>query len=222
MEITQSFATSPRTPQTDSTGGTSALSSDFQTFLRMLTTQMQNQDPLNPVQSSDFAVQLATFSGVEQQVRTNDLLAGLSSSLGGTALAQFADWVGKEVRSPAGSRFDGPPITVSAPAVADAETAELLVRDQSGRIVDRRPVATQGGEVTWDGIAQTGERFLAGNYSFAVEARAQGQVLYERPAEVYASVSEARVSPSGAVELVLDGGATVSPDRVSALRQPGG
>jgi flagellar basal-body rod modification protein FlgD len=188
----------------------------------MLTTQMQNQDPLNPVQSSDFAVQLATFSGVEQQVRTNDLLAGLSSSLGGTALAQFADWVGKEVRSPAGARFDGSPITVSAPALADAETAELLVRDQSGRIVDRRPVALQGGEVTWDGIAQTGDRFLTGHYSFAVEGRAQGQALYERPVEVYATVSEARVNPSGAVELVLDGGATVAPDLVSALRQPSG
>ena len=50
------------------------ISSDFETFLRMLTVQMQNQDPLNPIQSSDFAVQLATFSGVEQQVRTNDLL----------------------------------------------------------------------------------------------------------------------------------------------------
>ena len=47
---------------------TGVISSDFQTFLTMLTTQLQNQDPLNPVESSDFAVQLATFSGVEQQV----------------------------------------------------------------------------------------------------------------------------------------------------------
>jgi len=47
------------------------ISSDFETFLRMLTVQMQNQDPLNPVDSSDYAVQLATFSSVEQQVQTN-------------------------------------------------------------------------------------------------------------------------------------------------------
>ena len=42
---------------------------DFQTFLKMLTTQIKNQDPLNPMEGSDFAVQLATFSGVEQQVQ---------------------------------------------------------------------------------------------------------------------------------------------------------
>lgn len=54
-----------------------ALSSDFETFLKMLTTQMENQDPLNPVDSAEFAMQLATFSGVEQQIRTNDILADM-------------------------------------------------------------------------------------------------------------------------------------------------
>lgn len=46
-------------------------SSDFETFLKMLTTQIKNQDPLNPMEGTEFAVQLATFSGVEQQVMTN-------------------------------------------------------------------------------------------------------------------------------------------------------
>jgi len=48
----------------------------------MLTVQMQNQDPLNPVDSSDYAVQLATFSNVEQQVQTNDILRELQSQMG--------------------------------------------------------------------------------------------------------------------------------------------
>ena len=43
----------------------------------MLTTQIKNQDPLNPMEGTEFAVQLATFSGVEQQVQTNQLLARL-------------------------------------------------------------------------------------------------------------------------------------------------
>ena len=50
-------------------GSAAAESSDFETFLKMLTVQMQNQDPLNPVESTDYAVQLATFSGVEQNSR---------------------------------------------------------------------------------------------------------------------------------------------------------
>ncbi|MFV2001871.1 MAG: flagellar hook capping FlgD N-terminal domain-containing protein, partial [Paracoccaceae bacterium] len=53
------------------------VNSDFETFLKLLTTQLKNQDPLKPVDSSDFAVQLATFSSVEQQVKTNDLLTSL-------------------------------------------------------------------------------------------------------------------------------------------------
>ena len=79
MEISPSpFATDTGkalNPATDSTRA--EVSSDFETFLKMLTVQMQNQDPLNPVDSSDYAIQLATFSGVEQQVKTNDLLASL-------------------------------------------------------------------------------------------------------------------------------------------------
>ena len=65
--VSNSFGTAG---SSTSTGG---ISSDFNTFLRMLTVQMQNQDPLNPIDSADYAVQLATFSGVEQQVRTNQL-----------------------------------------------------------------------------------------------------------------------------------------------------
>ena len=47
----------------------------------MLTVQMENQDPLNPVDSADYAVQLATFSSVEQQLRTNDLLSSLAATM---------------------------------------------------------------------------------------------------------------------------------------------
>lgn len=53
---------------------------DFTTFLTMLATQIKNQDPLNPMDGADFAVQLATFSGVEQQVQTNMLLQKIIDS----------------------------------------------------------------------------------------------------------------------------------------------
>ena len=220
MEITQSPGASVRPSAGNTTVQPSAISSDFETFLRMLTAQMQNQDPLNPLQSSDFAVQLATFSGVEQQVRTNELLQALAKGLGGTAIAQFADWIGNEVQSAAPARFDGAPIEIETTTASRADSAELVVRDQSGRIVDRRPVPIEGGTVTWDGRAPTGESFLTGLYSFVVESRVAGEIVGERPAETRALVTEARVGTAGAVELVLDGGATVTPDEVTALRLP--
>ena len=89
-------------PGTTGTGGTApTISSDFNTFLRMLTVQMQNQDPLNPIDSADYAVQLATFSGVEQQVRTNQLLADMQGKFSQLGMAEMAGWIGKEARSAA-------------------------------------------------------------------------------------------------------------------------
>jgi flagellar basal-body rod modification protein FlgD len=220
MEITQTTGTRSRPLADDTATQPSAISSDFETFLRMLTVQMQNQDPLNPLQSSDFAVQLATFSGVEQQVRTNELLQNLAEGLGGSAIGQFADWIGKEVQSTAPARFDCTPIEIETTTIARADSAELVVRDQSGRIVDRRPVPIEGGTVTWDGRAPTGESFLTGLYSFTVESRADGEAIGERPAETRGTVTEARIGAGSRIELLLDGGATVTPDEVTALRLP--
>ena len=71
-----------------------AQASDYETFLKMLTVQMQNQDPLNPVEASDFAAQLANFSAVEQQVLTNNLLTSIEARLAATGVSQLAGWVG--------------------------------------------------------------------------------------------------------------------------------
>lgn len=94
------------------TGDTGVINSDFETFLVMLTAQLQNQDPLNPMDSSDYAVQLATFSGVEQQVLTNELLRGLGAEGRIDNLASVAGWVGwRPARK-------GPPISRARPWIS--------------------------------------------------------------------------------------------------------
>jgi len=99
MEVSP-IATAVAPSYTDASA-TKEISSDFETFLKMLTVQLENQDPLNPVDSADYAVQLATFSGVEQQVQTNDLLKQLATQLGTGSIAQMASWVGMEARTTA-------------------------------------------------------------------------------------------------------------------------
>ena len=107
---------------------------DFQTFLKMLTTQIKNQDPLNPMEGSDFAVQLATFSGVEQQVRTNDLLAQIAAHSAGS-LSAVSQWIGKEVRTTDPVAFDGSPLTLTIDHAPDADGVTLVTYDAAGTVV---------------------------------------------------------------------------------------
>lgn len=221
MEITQTnSAPQAGASSPPAQSSTSVISSDFETFLRLLTTQMENQDPLNPIESADFAVQLATFSGVEQQVKTNDLLGNMIGRMGAGDLAQVAGWVGMEARAAAPVYFDGTPIrleTVTDPA-ADAST--LIARDETGRVVQRLDIPPGGGEVLWEGQEPGAGRFLDGLYSFEVENRIGETVLSTTPVEVYARVSEARME-AGEIVVIFDGGGSAPASAVTAIRDPG-
>ena len=81
---------SSNTAATTSSSKSSALGQDQ--FLTLLVAQLQNQDPMNPIDSADYAVQLATFSGVEQQVRTNQLLADMQGKFSQRGFSEPADW----------------------------------------------------------------------------------------------------------------------------------
>ena len=192
------------------------IASDFDTFLKMLTTQMTNQDPLNPVESADFAVQLATFSSVEQQQLTNQLLEGLGSQLGLSGMAQLANWVGKEARAPVAAQFDGAPITLSPNPDRLAKEATLIVTDSTGNVVSRQGIPVSQDPIIWDGKAD-GVTLPPGRYSFSLESAADGKTLGTAPVEVYGRIIEARAGAEGTV-LVLAGGVQVAAEKVTALR----
>lgn len=196
-----------------------AISSDFETFLKMLTTQMQNQDPLDPMQSTDLSVQLATFSGVEQQVKTNDLLKDLSAQMSISALSDLSSWVGMEARSAGPQSFEGAPISLVATAPVSAETAHLIVQDRSGREVQRLQIGAGTQNIEWAGTDASGAPLPADRYSFSVEAESNGAPLPTDPVQGYARVMEVRADPTGAV-LVFRDGRESSVSDVTALRLP--
>ena len=94
MQVTTMQQTTPSSPTPTGTGA-NKLSADFNAFIKMLTAQVKNQDPLKPIDSTEFATQLATFSSLEQQVLTNSKLSEISSNLGGSNLSSLANIVGK-------------------------------------------------------------------------------------------------------------------------------
>ena len=195
----------------------SALSSDFETFLKMPTVQMENQDPLNPVDSADFAVQLATFSSVEQQVLTNDLLSALSSSMVGGGIGALGQWVGMEVRTGNTAAFDGTPIELVTPEPDDFDQRILAIRDASGEIATRLNIPVSGTDLTWDGQFVDGKVAPSDTYAFSIEGFKDGSLQSTVPATPYNRVREA-VIQDGETLLILEGGVSVSPSEVSALR----
>src|SRR6056297_1773535 len=196
-----------------------ALSSDFETFLKMLTAQMRNQDPLNPVESADFAVQLATFSNVEQQVRTNQLLESLGDRMGAMGMSQLSGWVGMEARAIAPVQLDGAPVTLTAPPVPLADAAQIVARDSTGTIVQRSDVSIEGGTLQWAGVGPNGAPLPSGRYDLAVESFSNGESLGETPVQVHGRIVEAR-NDAGAITLVLAGGQDVPAESILGLRHP--
>ncbi len=197
----------------------SAIVSDYDTFLLMLTTQMQNQDPLDPVDSSDFAVQLATFAGVEQQTLTNDLLDTLNAQFGMMSMAQLAGWVGQEARAAVPVYYDGTPVTLSPNPAAIADRAVLVVTDSSGQLVSREELPVSDDAYQWLGADAAGNPLPTGLYTVSLESYAGETLVATTPVESYALILEAQGGPGG-TELLLAGGVKVAAESVTALRVP--
>lgn len=195
------------------------INSDFQTFLLMLTTQMQNQDPLNPIESSDYAVQLATFSGVEQQVRTNALIESMSAQMGLSGMAQMASWVGMEARVAAPLMFDGAPLTLYPDPASEADQAVLVVLDAEGQEVTSAQVPVSSDPVTWAGTDANGAPLPSGVYTFRLENYSEGKLVETTAVEAYGRIEEVR-NGTGGVVLVMEGGGTVAPSDIKAVRDP--
>jgi flagellar basal-body rod modification protein FlgD len=214
MEIAATPATNaPRASDT----AAAKINSDYTTFLRMLTTQLQNQDPLNPIESSDYAVQLATFSGVEQQTRTNQLLESLGSQFNVLGMAQMAGWVGQQARVDAPVWMDGDPVTLSPNPAAGADRATLVVKDSRGTVVSRQDIPPTADAFVWTGLGIDGLPLRQGQYALSLESYRNEELLAQTPVEHYARILEAQGSPNG-TNLLLEGGVKVQADKITALR----
>ena len=125
-----SSATTPTTTPTTSTtaSGTAAtgmqsLAGNFDTFLQLLTTQLQNQDPLNPTDTNQFTQQITSMTGVEQQLISNQLLQQLVAQQTGVGAA--AGLIGDTITA-SGAKSSDPPITGTVTAVGQSNGVTML------------------------------------------------------------------------------------------------
>ncbi len=192
--------------------------SNYETFLKLLTAQITNQDPLSPMSSDDFAVQLATFSGVEQQTKTNDLLEQQLVQNAQGSLAQMVGWVGKQARIAAPVHFDGTtPVVLSPNPGLDADKAVLVVRNVTGAEVSRTEIPVTSADYEWLGLDSSGNPLPEGVYDLTLESFKGDDLLGKTGVEYFGLIEEIRSSTAG-VTALFAGGVEVSTALITALR----
>ncbi len=146
---------------------------DFDTFLQLLTTQLQYQDPLSPMDSTQFTQQLVSFTSVEQQIATNKNLESIISRLASQDIAGAVAYIGKEVYA-VGDKAPLQNGQASWNYGLDlrAEETKITVRDGAGRVVYETNGETAPGAHTfeWDGRTNSGGTAPDGIYSLEVAA----------------------------------------------------
>jgi len=221
MIPTTDFSTSdPLTSGLVSQGNDAAATaaSDFDSFLKLLTAQLRNQDPLAPVDSTQFVEQLASFSSVEQQIKTNTLLQELTASLGVSDLEGATQWIGREVETTSGAaRFQGEALDYRLPDAGPGGAVEIVVTTSSGAEVYKERLPAGQTSFSWDGRDQNGETAPIGDYVVSVNYLDGDEVIDVRAPIAVSTVKEARVADGG-VKLVLANGAAVDISEITAVR----
>jgi flagellar basal-body rod modification protein FlgD len=180
-------------------------------FLQMLVTQLQNQDPMNPLQSTDLAAQLAQFSSVEQLTQLNSAVQNQSNtnllmtqSINNTMAATL---IGKKVRANTSNiSFDGTtPQTIGFSLASTAADVQIKISDANGntvRTIDAGAEPSGDTSMAWDGKDSSGNSVSAGNYTFTVTATDSTGAAVTSTPFVLGLVQGVKYSSSGASLLV--------------------
>lgn len=164
---------------------------EFNQFLQLLTAQIQNQDPLSPLDSTQFVEQLATFSSLEQQVRTNASLEGIAAMIGDMHAIIANDWLGQEVAVASKHiAYEGKPIEFEVNPSLAHDAAILTVKDSQDNIVWQEALDANAERYQWDG-ALGGQSAKAANgiYQFQLDLYKDGQPIATTDAEIISKVT---------------------------------
>jgi len=207
---------------TTSTTDMSALSSNYQMFLQLLVTQMQNQSPLNPMDSNQFTQQLVQYSSVEQQIKTNQSLTDLKTMFAIQSAMSFVGYVGKTVTVDSSTtQLKEGTATWNFNGSAACAEAKIEIRDENGNVVytTTQKLASGNGKFEWHGETDSGGTAPAGNYTIAITGQdASGKAI------TYKSETTGVVDGidfSGAVPMLSIGGQLISAYLVKSVKATG-
>lgn len=204
---------------TSSLSGTRAtIAQNFDTFLQLLTTQLRNQNPLDPLDTNQFTQQLVQFSGVEQQLKTNDFLEAMMLSTQNANNSQAVSYIGKMVTA-SGVRTELADGAATWHFAVDKDASiTATVKDADGNTVFTKAGTVNKGEsvFNWDGIGTDGKQKPDGTYSVQIEARDSEGNLVSVATEMTGEVTG--IDFSGSEPVLIVGGARVNLSSVLSVR----
>ncbi|AZS22478.1 MULTISPECIES: flagellar hook assembly protein FlgD [unclassified Caulobacter] len=153
-----------------------SLTTNKETFLKLLTTQLKNQDPLSPTDTTQMTQQITQMTGVEQQLVTNDLLAALVGMNSGTGLSEGVSMIGKQVSAITdNSTLKNGKATFSWTQPGASTSLKVEIKNAAGKVVRTLvPDDQKSGDhtITWDGKDDAGAQLPDGGvYTIAVTAK---------------------------------------------------
>jgi flagellar basal-body rod modification protein FlgD len=218
MDIASTLSSLTGSGATSSTAASKA-TADYNSFLTLLTAQLKFQDPLAPLDATQFVSQLSQFSSVEQAIVANQKLDQIISSLGANSMMADVGLIGHKVElaGNAVELHDGS-ASLTYSLAKDAEQAGVIIRDEAGNIVRALAIDPSAGEhsLTWDGTDNSGSSLPDGIYSFTFGAAdADGKVVAST-SYVTATVTRVETTADGS-ELVLSNGMHTPSSAVRAI-----
>ncbi len=151
-------------------------------FLELMLTQLQHQDPLNPMESADFLSQVAQFGTVNGITELNASFATLSNSLQSNQALQASTMVGTTVLVPSDRAVLSPGSQVTGKVFSESSTSNLIlnISDSAGQSVRQINLGAHPAglvEFSWDGLNNNGEALPAGTYGIAAATQVDGEAI---------------------------------------------
>lgn len=196
-------------------GPSNGLSDNYQSFLNLLVTQVSYQDPLNPVEGTDFIAQLATLTGVEQSLKMNEQMEALRAQIGLSAALSESSLIGRSVTVPSDEiELGADGASFSYELDRPSETVTAIITDAAGNPVRELTglpgVAGERVGLHWDGTDASGAPLPPGRYGIALAASDVSGGY-----NTYSSFRVASVSfVSGQQYLDLEGGGSVTSSQI--------
>jgi flagellar basal-body rod modification protein FlgD len=194
------------------------IAGNFDTFLSLLTTQLKNQNPLDPLDTNQFTSQLVQFSSVEQQLKTNDFLSNLVQATQNSQNNAAVSYIGRQVTSSGvDSDLKNGQATWSF-NLPQAANVTVTIKDAEGNQVytETGSLGAGQGQFNWDGIGTDGVSHPDGTYAISIIAKNANGTYVAASTETTGTVTG--VDLSGGEPSLLVGSAVVKLSDVTSVR----